>query len=95
MNEQTLLDSEVCERLLNNKDFLQYLNMLERDLKKETHLYLNYKNLKVGQAREDADKKEYYGGLRMLEKIINKPNKLYKGLKRYREVEASSHLKRG
>lgn len=90
MNEQTHKDSEVCERLLVNRDFIQYQDMMERWLKTETSLYLDYCNTKVTPAREDAEKREFKGGLSMLKRIIRKPEIMNNYLKKYREASTKS-----
>ena len=85
MKEQDLKDCELCEKLLNSNDFLEYINdMMPRWLIREQNLYLEYRNTAVSPAREDKEKTEFQGGLKMLKRIIKKPNALKEQLKRYR-----------
>ena len=84
MNEQEVKDAEICVELLANLKFEDYIEMLERWLKKETKLYLNYSNKSVTPSREEAERRVFKGGLVMLQKIIDKPQKLKERLKVFR-----------
>ena len=84
ISEQDHRDMEVCEELTDKKIFQEYQDMLRRWLVKENALYLNYTNKTVTPAREDAEKREFIGALRMLDRIIKKPGILSTRIKQLR-----------
>ena len=88
MNAKDYKYAEICEINLSRKEFCDYQQMLKDWLAQEQSAYLNYHNKTATPEREDAELREFRGALRMLERIINRPEELKSRLRQERERAA-------
>ena len=94
INEKTQKYGEACEFLLNSPYFIAYQEMLKEELANETAKYLRYEDANITPEREDANRREYKGGLRLLQRVIELPEKKKEEVKAARNSTTESS-KRG
>lgn len=94
ISEKTKRYGEACEFLLTNPDFAIYQEMLKEELANEVSKYIRYEDVSITPEREDANRREYKGGLRLLQRVIELPEKRKEEVKAARN-SATESSKRG